>query len=110
MQIAKAVARKNNYEISVNREIVAMGLANLIGGMFNCYTTTGSFSRTAVSSDVGARTQLQGVVSGALSWPRCCRASVHACHESHGAWRDVQVAPLVVQFSDAAGAILPSTM
>ena len=65
LSIAKAIGRRHNYEIVVNKEIVAMGLANLMGGAFNCYTTTGSFSRTAVSSEVGARTPLQGIFTGA---------------------------------------------
>jgi hypothetical protein len=64
ISIAKAVARKHDYEIIVGREIVAMGLANIFGGMFNAYTTTGSFSRSAVASEIGAKTQLQGVISG----------------------------------------------
>ena len=64
LSIAKAIGRRHNYEIVVNKEIVAMGLANLMGGAFNCYTTTGSFSRTAVSSEVGARTPLQGIFTG----------------------------------------------
>ena len=64
LSIAKAIARKWDYQINVNREIVAMGVANLVGGAFNAYTTTGSFSRTAVSSDIGARSPLQGVFTG----------------------------------------------
>ena len=32
--------------------------------MFNCYTTTGSFSRSSVMDMVGARTQLAGIISG----------------------------------------------
>lgn len=64
ISIAKAVARMHDYEIVVDQEIVAVGLANLVGGMFSSYTTTGSFSRSALASDIGAKTQLQGVISG----------------------------------------------
>jgi len=32
--------------------------------MFSCYTTTGSFSRSAVNQSVGARTQLSGLTTG----------------------------------------------
>lgn len=40
-----ALARKNDYKIDYNREIVGLGVANFFGAAFNCYTTTGSFSR-----------------------------------------------------------------
>jgi MFS superfamily sulfate permease-like transporter len=64
ISISKALARKNKYEISVQQEIVSMGLANLFGAMFSSYSTTGSFSRSAVSADIGAKTGLQGAVTG----------------------------------------------
>jgi MFS superfamily sulfate permease-like transporter len=36
------------------QEIVGLGLANFAGSMFNAYSTTGSFSRSAVNFDSGA--------------------------------------------------------
>ena len=65
ISISKALARKHNYTINVTQEILSMGAANLVGGMFSSYPTTGSFSRSAVSADVGAKTPLQGVITGA---------------------------------------------
>lgn len=50
----RALARKNGYRLSYNREIIGLGLANFAGAMFNCYTTTGSFSRSAVNNASGA--------------------------------------------------------
>ena len=49
---------------SATQELRGLGLANLVGAAFNCYTTTGSFSRSAIMNDVGARTQLAGIISG----------------------------------------------
>lgn len=49
----RALARKNGYELIYNREIVGLGLANFAGAMSNCYTTTGSFSRSAVNNNSG---------------------------------------------------------
>lgn len=66
ISISKALARKNKYEISVQQEIMAMGIANLFGSMFSAYATTGSFSRSAVSADIGAKTGLQGTVTGSF--------------------------------------------
>ncbi|WIA41485.1 hypothetical protein OEZ86_008861 [Tetradesmus obliquus] len=61
--IARALARKNGYELSYNQEIVGLGIANFAGAMFNSYTTTGSFSRSAVNNSSGAKTQLAGFIT-----------------------------------------------
>lgn len=77
ISIAKALARRHKYEIQVTQEIVAMGFSNLLGSMFNAYACTGSFSRSAVSADIGAKTALQGGITGAdfteaaASWITC---------------------------------------
>ena len=49
----RALARKNGYRLHYNREIIALGLANVAGAMSNSYTTTGSFSRSAVNNNAG---------------------------------------------------------
>ena len=41
------------YRLNYTQELRGLGLANLAGAMFNCYTTTGSFSRSAVNNSVG---------------------------------------------------------
>ena len=51
-------------DCSATQELRGLGLANLVGAAFNCYTTTGSFSRSAIMNDVGAKTQLAGITSG----------------------------------------------
>ncbi|KAK9915884.1 hypothetical protein WJX75_005651 [Coccomyxa subellipsoidea] len=66
ISIAKALAYRNQYELNATQELRGLGLANLVGAAFNCYTTTGSFSRSAIMNDVGARTQLAGVTSGVI--------------------------------------------
>jgi len=64
LSIAKALAQKNKYELDTTQELRGLGLANLMGAVFNSYTTTGSFSRSAVCDDVGGRTQLAGLITG----------------------------------------------
>lgn len=66
MSIAKALAAKNKYKLHANQELRGLGIANLAGAMFNAYTTTGSFSRSAVNDSVGAKTPLSGFVTGIL--------------------------------------------
>jgi sulfate transporter 4 len=66
MSIAKALAQKNKYKLHATQELRGLGIANLAGAVFNCYTTTGSFSRSAVNDSVGAQTPLSGFVTGVL--------------------------------------------
>ena len=61
-----ALARKNGHQLAYNQEIVGLGLANFAGAAFSAYTTTGSFSRSAVNNASGARTQLAGFVTSVV--------------------------------------------
>ncbi len=58
ISIAKALAQKNKYELNYTQELRGLGYANIAGALFSCYTTTGSFSRSAVNNSVGAKTPL----------------------------------------------------
>lgn len=64
VSIAKALAFKNRYELSSTQELVGLGVANVFGAAFSCYTTTGSFSRSAIMDNVGAASQVAGWVGG----------------------------------------------
>ena len=66
ISIAKALAYKNRYELAATQELTALGLANIVGSAFQCYTTTGSFSRSAIMDNVGATSQVAGWVGGLL--------------------------------------------
>ncbi|MBN1565491.1 MAG: SulP family inorganic anion transporter, partial [Anaerolineae bacterium] len=48
----------------VNRDFVAQGLANIVGGFFQNMASGGSFSRTAVNVNAGARTRLANIFAG----------------------------------------------
>eukprot|EP00897_Mesotaenium_endlicherianum_P008154 jgi/Mesen1/7367/ME000381S06603 len=43
-----------------------LGLANVVGSLFSAYPTGGSFSRSAVNNDCGAKTGLAGMIAGML--------------------------------------------
>ena len=66
MAIAKALAAVNKYRLKATQELRGLGIANIAGAMFNSYTTTGSFSRSAVNNDVGAKTPLSNFITGIL--------------------------------------------
>ncbi|KAH9767873.1 Sulfate transporter 4.1 [Citrus sinensis] len=64
--IAKALAAKNGYELDSNQELFGLGVANILGSFFSAYPTTGSFSRSAVNHESGAKTGLSGVITGII--------------------------------------------
>ncbi|XP_050250333.1 sulfate transporter 4.1, chloroplastic-like isoform X2 [Quercus robur] len=64
--IAKALAAKNGYELDSNQELFGLGVANVIGSFFSSYPTTGSFSRSAVNHESGAKTGLAGIVTAII--------------------------------------------
>lgn len=61
--VAKVYAAKNKHEVDPNKELVALGAANLVGAFFRAFPTTGGFSRTAVNDQAGARTTIASLVS-----------------------------------------------
>ena len=64
--IAKAVASKTRQHLSADQEMVGKGLANIVAGVTQGYAVSGSFSRTAVAFDAGAKTGFAAIVSGII--------------------------------------------
>jgi SulP family sulfate permease len=56
--IAKAVARRYGDTLDGNREFVGQGLANIVGSLFSAMPASGSFNRSGVNVEAGARTPL----------------------------------------------------
>ncbi len=53
-------------QIDPNQELIAIGVANTVGTLFNAYPATGSFSRSAIKAKAGVRTPLGGWVTGVV--------------------------------------------
>ena len=64
--VAKAIATKHRYKIDADRELVGLGLANVVGAFFKGYPVAGGFGRSAVHDQAGARTPLAGIVTATL--------------------------------------------
>jgi sulfate permease, SulP family len=65
--VAKAVQQKSKeYKVEPNQELVALGAANIAGAFFQSFPVTGSFSRTAVNFESGAKTVLAGIISAVV--------------------------------------------
>jgi sulfate permease, SulP family len=64
--VAKVYATRHRYGIDANRELVGLGLANVVGAFFRAFPTTGGFSRTAVNDQAGARTTVATMVAAGI--------------------------------------------
>lgn len=63
LSIARSLSIRSEQLIDANQEIRAQGLSNLIGAWFSGYLSSGSFTRSGLSFDAGARSPLAGVFS-----------------------------------------------
>ena len=64
---AKAFATRDDQRIDANRELVALGGANLASGLCSGMVVSGSLSKTAVNASAGARTQLSTLLAAGLA-------------------------------------------
>ncbi|NWG86189.1 MAG: STAS domain-containing protein [Hydrogenophilaceae bacterium] len=64
ISIAKAMSAKTKERVDPNQELIGQGIANIVGSFSQAYPTSGSFSRSAVNLDAGARTGMSSVVTG----------------------------------------------
>ena len=66
ISIAKAIAAKTKQRLDPNQELVGQGLANLVGSMTQAFPVSGSFSRSAVNMNSGAKTGMSSVYTAAF--------------------------------------------
>lgn len=57
VSLAKVFAKRNNYVVDSNQELIACGSANILGSFFSCFPVSGSLSRSVIQESI-ARTQL----------------------------------------------------
>lgn len=62
--ISRAIANQTGQRVDSNQEFVGQGLANIASGVFSGYPCSGSFNRSALNLQAGARTPLSSVFSG----------------------------------------------
>ena len=66
ISIAKAMAAKTKDHIDPNQELIGQGLGNIVGSFTQAYPASGSFSRSAVNLNAGARTGFSSVVTAII--------------------------------------------
>ncbi|MBF0611218.1 MAG: SulP family inorganic anion transporter [Magnetococcales bacterium] len=63
--LAQAFAEKNRYEINPNRELTALGMANIGAGLLQGFPVSASSSRTVIVDATGGKTQVAQLVAAA---------------------------------------------
>jgi SulP family sulfate permease len=66
ISIAKAMATRTKQRVDANQELIGQGLGNIVGGLFQSYPVSGSFSRSAVNIGAGAVTGFSSVVTSLI--------------------------------------------
>ncbi len=61
VSIGRALAARGGYRIDGNQEFIGQGLSNIAGSFFSGYVATGSFNRSGVNYEAGARTPLASI-------------------------------------------------
>lgn len=66
ISIAKAMAAKTKQRLDPNQELIGQGLANMVGCLSQSFPVSGSFSRSAVNLNAGARTGMSSVFTALI--------------------------------------------
>ena len=59
--IGRSLAHRTRTDFAANKEVVGQGLSNLAGSLFQCYPASGSFTRSGVNLEAGARSPMSAV-------------------------------------------------
>ncbi len=66
ISIAKSVASQSKDRVDPDQELIGQGLANIFGSFSQAYPASGSFSRTAVNYNAGAKTGMSSVFTALM--------------------------------------------
>jgi SulP family sulfate permease len=64
LSISRALAVRSGQHINGNQEFIGQGLSNVAGSFFSSYVATGSFNRSGLNYDSGAKTPLAAIIAG----------------------------------------------
>lgn len=64
--LGKAFAKRHNYQVDSNHELVAVGASNFIGSLFSALPVSGSFSRSAAAEQAGVKTPMANIITAGL--------------------------------------------
>ncbi len=66
VSISRAVANKSNQRIDANQEFIGQGLSNMVGSFFSSYAGSGSFTRSGINYEAGAKTPMSAIFAAII--------------------------------------------
>jgi SulP family sulfate permease len=66
VSIARSVATRSHQRIDGNQEFIGQGLSNMVGSFFSSYAGSGSFTRSGINYQAGARTPMAAIFAAVL--------------------------------------------
>ncbi|XP_066897797.1 prestin isoform X3 [Kogia breviceps] len=66
ISMAKSLGNKHGYQVDGNQELIALGLCNSIGSLFQTFAISCSLSRSLVQEGTGGKTQLAGCLASIM--------------------------------------------
>jgi len=66
VSISRAVANKSGQRIEANQEFIGQGLSNIVGSFFSSYAGSGSFTRSGINFEAGAKTPLSAIFAAII--------------------------------------------
>jgi len=61
--ISRSIALSSHQRLNNNQEFIGQGLSNIISSFFSCYISSGSFTRSGVNYQSGAKTPMAAIIS-----------------------------------------------
>ena len=66
LAVAKSIATYTRQPLNYNRQIIAEGISNVVGGFFQAVPGSGSLTRSAINFQAGAVTRASGIYAGVI--------------------------------------------
>lgn len=66
VSIARSLADRTGQNLDGNQEFIGQGLSNIVGCFFSGYVATGSFNRSGLNFQAGAKTPMAAILGGGI--------------------------------------------
>ncbi|MEK9673677.1 MAG: SulP family inorganic anion transporter [Rhodospirillaceae bacterium] len=66
VSIGRSISLKSHQRIDSNQEFMGQGLSNVVGSFFSSYAGSGSFTRSGINYEAGARTPMAAIMAAAF--------------------------------------------
>lgn len=61
--ISRSIALHTHQKLNYNQEFVSQGISNVVSSFFSCYTSSGSFTRSSINYQAGAKTPMSAIIA-----------------------------------------------